>query len=60
MSRHHKVQGKCPACQRDALFLGAGGYVTCGNLDCPQPDLASDMLLIAPNLIGALVGLSNE
>lgn len=26
-----RVQGRCLACRHSALFLGDGGYVTCGN-----------------------------
>lgn len=33
-----QVKGKCPACGWTSLFLGSGGYVTCANLDCPNPD----------------------
>lgn len=40
-----KVQGQCPACGRESLFLGDGGYVTCAILECPQPEAASDLLL---------------
>jgi hypothetical protein len=36
-----KVQGRCPACGLSSLFLGSGGYVTCGNLPCPDPCAAS-------------------
>lgn len=32
------VQGRCPACNRESLFLGAGGHLTCSSLDCPMPD----------------------
>lgn len=39
------VQGKCPACGSNSLFLGEGGYVTCGMRPCPQPDLVSDLLI---------------
>lgn len=39
-----RVQGRCPACKRTALFLGDGGYVTCGNLQCTDPCAANDML----------------
>ena len=39
-----QVQGRCPACGHAALFLGAGGYVTCGSLSCPRPDAASVLL----------------
>lgn len=38
------VQGHCPACGRTALFVGAGGYITCSHTDCPQPDAASTLL----------------
>lgn len=41
---HPLVQGRCPACNGSSLFLGAGGYVTCSRLDCPNPTLADDML----------------
>lgn len=29
---------RCPACGSPALFVGSGGYITCGNLSCPNPD----------------------
>jgi hypothetical protein len=38
------VQGRCPACSRTTLILGAGGYLTCAHLDCPNPTAASDTL----------------
>jgi hypothetical protein len=38
------VQGRCPACGNERLFLGAGGYVTCPRIDCPEPDAASTLL----------------
>ena len=38
------IQGRCPACRGDSLFIGAGGYVTCSRLDCPNP-CAVDQLL---------------
>lgn len=39
-----QVQGRCPACGLASLFVGSGGYVTCGNLPCPEPDAASTLL----------------
>ncbi len=39
-----RVEGRCPACGLAALFLGEGGYITCGNLPCPDPCAASDLL----------------
>ncbi|MFJ4418246.1 DUF6085 family protein [Streptomyces sp. NPDC088925] len=41
---HPTVRGYCPACGRESLFLGSGGYVTCARLDCPTPDAASTLL----------------
>lgn len=38
------VRGICPACGAKSLFLGNGGYVTCGIIRCPQPDAASTVL----------------
>ena len=38
------VRGTCPACGLDSLFLGAGGWVTCANLSCPDPGAAIDLL----------------
>ncbi|WP_318196887.1 hypothetical protein [Streptomyces sp. MCL20-2] len=38
------VQGNCPACHRESLFLGSSGYVTCARLECPEPDAASTLL----------------
>lgn len=29
---------KCPACGSEQLYLGAGNYVTCAMLSCPNPD----------------------
>ena len=38
------VKGHCPACGWETLFLGAGGYVTCSRIDCPEPDAAGTLL----------------
>jgi hypothetical protein len=30
---------KCPSCGWRTLFIGSGGYITCGNVvDCKEPD----------------------
>lgn len=39
-----KVQGQCPGCGGNSLFLGSGGFVTCARLDCPAPCAATDLL----------------
>ena len=39
-----RIQGRCPACRMSALFLGEGGYVTCGHLGCKNPCAADDLL----------------
>lgn len=38
------VRGECPSCGVRALFLGAGGYVTCAGPTCANPSAASDVL----------------
>lgn len=38
------IQGRCPACRGDSLFIGSGGYVTCSRLDCPNPSAADQLL----------------
>ena len=40
-----KVQGNCPMGCGKTLFLGAGGYVTCSWIKCPNPTAVSDLLL---------------
>ncbi len=39
-----RVEGFCPACGKETLFLGEGGYVTCSQLGCPVPDAATRVL----------------
>lgn len=41
---HPEVQGRCPACHGESLFLGSDGYVTCARLDCPDPEAATRIL----------------
>lgn len=36
-----RVQGRCRACGCKALFLSHGGWVTCANLSCPDPEVAN-------------------
>jgi hypothetical protein len=38
------VQGACPACKKETLFLGSGGFVTCSWIYCPNPTAAHDLL----------------
>lgn len=38
------VAGRCPGCGKPSLHLAAGGHVTCGRLDCPDPGAADAML----------------
>lgn len=44
MTAFPTVQGRCPACGGTLLFLGAGGYVTCARIGCPDPTAATDLL----------------
>lgn len=39
-----KVQGKCPSCGSESLFLADGGYVTCSIIGCDDPCAANDLL----------------
>ncbi|MFE6551671.1 hypothetical protein ACFVHS_25170 [Streptomyces sp. NPDC057746] len=47
-----KVQGRCPACRRESLFLGSGGYVTCAQAACSKPDAATAVLEDPPYAAG--------
>ncbi|MFD5798643.1 hypothetical protein ACFWIO_34955 [Streptomyces diastatochromogenes] len=38
------IKGNCPACRHASLFLGTGGYPTCSNYECPEPDAATTVL----------------
>ena len=42
--RMQTVQGRCPACHWQTLFLGDGGHVTCSRIDCPNPSAADELL----------------
>lgn len=44
MSEFPRVQGRCPACGGEALFLADGGHVTCSRLDCADPSRIGDLL----------------
>lgn len=33
----------CPACKMPDLFVGNGGYLTCSNVECPNPDYAESL-----------------
>lgn len=48
-----KVAGMCPACRTHSLALGAGGRVTCGLYNCPDPGLL-DRVLNDHGLLGIL------
>lgn len=47
------VQGRCPACRGQSLFLGDGGYVTCSRIDCPDPEAATRVLERRPDSCGS-------
>lgn len=38
------VQGRCPSCGSRSLFVGSGGYLTCGWSKCLNPTLISDLV----------------
>ncbi len=33
------IRNKCPSCDHRSLFIGAGGWLTCGNLECGRSDV---------------------
>lgn len=39
-----EVRGHCPMGCGETLFLGSGGYVTCGYLSCPNPSAVTVLL----------------
>lgn len=39
-----RVQGHCPACGGESLFVASGGYITCSRSDCPDPTALADIL----------------
>lgn len=44
-SAHYpRVEGECPECGCESLFLGDGGYVTCSRIDCSSPSSPSEVL----------------
>lgn len=53
MSDRH-VKGCCPMGCGETLFLGKGGYVTCGYLPCPNPTLAADLMPLLPLIAKAV------
>ena len=40
------VNGRCPACGSPSLFVGSGGYVTCGYAACPDPAAVDELLQV--------------
>ncbi len=39
-----RVAGRCPVCQSASLFLGEGGHITCGVLECKNPTAVDDIV----------------
>lgn len=33
------IADRCPSCDMASMFIGAGGWLTCGNLDCREPGI---------------------
>ena len=38
-SAAERIRTPCPSCRMACLFVGDGGHLTCGNLQCPEPGL---------------------
>lgn len=40
MEQQPKIADRCPSCGHQSLFIGEGGWITCGNLStCKEPGL---------------------
>lgn len=39
-----RLQGFCPACGSHSLFVGSGGYITCGVIGCSNPCIVDELL----------------
>jgi hypothetical protein len=37
---HPRIADRCPSCGGPHLFIGTGGWLTCGSLDCKEPGLS--------------------
>jgi hypothetical protein len=47
VNENQRVAGFCPACGHKSLRLsvvGGAGYITCSRLECPEPNLVTDLL----------------
>jgi hypothetical protein len=53
------VRGHCPMGCGQTLFLGSGGYITCRNLGCPEPDAVVQLLEVPPET-GHIVVFSGD
>lgn len=56
----YRVKGRCPMGCGEHLFLGVGGYVTCGYIECPEPDAASRLLKFAEGFEALRSGIRRE
>lgn len=41
---HPRISGRCPGCGHFSLFVGMGGHVACGSLECRDPTAADRVL----------------
>lgn len=44
------MEGRCPSCGNETLFLGVGGHVTCSWHECKQPEAATEALAVVPEM----------
>ena len=47
---------RCPACNHESLFVGMGEYITCGNLECPNPDYNQALLDWRDKAVRGVIG----
>lgn len=48
MKIYPSIEGECPACGKELLFVADGGHITCSVADCPNPGAASLALKAGP------------
>lgn len=39
---NRRIRTQCPSCQRETLFVGKGGHLTCSFIGCKQPSLEAE------------------
>lgn len=49
-----RIIDECPSCHSQTLFVGKGGYLTCGCIGCSEPGIGRAMLELRSSIDAAL------